>query len=104
MNRINLLYGDVGVNWNKNLTTTVMVHYCVVPGCHNSSVTHSHLSFHRLPLKNKALLKVWVHKIGRRNLSLNDNSRVCSEHFVKSADRLLRKYEYPTMNLPSKLK
>ena len=90
----------MGVNWNKNRTTTAMVHYCVVPGCHNSSVTHPHLSFHRLPLKNKALLKFWVHKIGRRNLPLNNNSRVCSEHFVKSADHLLRKDEYPTMKLP----
>ena len=44
------------------------MHFCVVPGCNNSSTNRRDLSFHRLPLKNKALLKLWVHKIGRRNL------------------------------------
>ena len=67
-----------------------MVHYCVVPGCHDSSTTYSHLSFHRLPLKTKGLLKIWVHKIGRKNLLLNDNLQICSEHYVNSADCLLR--------------
>ena len=75
-----------------------MVHYCVVPGCHNSSSVHRHLSFHRLPLKNKSLLKNWIHKIGRKNLPLNGNSRVCSEHF--ETDRLLGKNDYPTKKLP----
>ena len=77
-----------------------MVHFCVVPGCTNSSSKMPHLSFHRLPLKDKTLLKVWIHKIGRKNLPLNSNSRVCSNHFVNSAHRLLRKDEYPSKNLP----
>lgn len=31
---------------------------------------------------------------------LNTNSRICSDHFVNSAHRLLRKVEYPSRNLP----
>ena len=76
-----------------------MVHYCVVPGCHNSSVSHPHLSFHCLPLNDKRLLKIWVHKIRRKNLPLNANSRVCYEHFETS--RLLRHSNYPTKKLPT---
>ena len=76
-----------------------MVHFCVVPGCSNKSDRDTHLSFHRLPLKNKSLLKIWIHKIGRKNLPLNDNSRVCSEHFP-GGRQLLVNDEYPTLKLP----
>ena len=78
-----------------------MVHVCVVPNCSNRSDRERRLSFHCLPLKNKALLKVWAHKIGRKNLPLNNNSGVCSAHFVNSTGRCLRSDEYPMMNLPS---
>ena len=78
-----------------------MVHVCVVPGCSNRSDRDSRVSFHCLPLRNKSLLKVWIHKIGRKNLPLNSNSRVCSAHFVKSSGRCLRPDEYPTINLPT---
>ena len=58
------------------------------------------LYFH-LPLKNKNLLKVWIHRIGQKNLPLNNVSRVCSIHFENAQGRLLRRDEYPTLNLPS---
>ena len=74
---------------------------CVVPGCSNRSDRETELSYHRLPLKNKGLLKIWIHKIGRKNLPLNDNSRVCSAHFDNSAGRLLRSDAFPTINLPA---
>ena len=61
-----------------------MVHHCVVPNHSNNSSSQPDLSFHRLPLKNKSMLKVWVNKIGRKNLPLNGNLRVCSEHFINS--------------------
>ena len=78
------------------------MHFCVVPGCSNDSVSHPNLSFHRLPLKKKSLLKMWMHKIGRKNLPLNSNSRVCSNHFINSTGRnRLRRDEFPTENLPS---
>ena len=77
-----------------------MVHVCVVPGCSNRSDREKHISFHCLPLKNKSLLRMWIHKIGRKNLPLNNNSRVCSVHFVNSYGRCLRADEYPTVNLP----
>ena len=41
-----------------------------------------------------------MHKIGRKNLPLNNNTRVCSEHFVNSAKRHLRPDEYPSLKLP----
>ena len=60
-----------------------MVHVCVIPGCSNRSDRETRLSYFHLPLKNKRLLKIWIHQIRRKNLPLNGNSRVCSDHFVK---------------------
>ena len=36
---------------------------------------------HRLPLKNKALLKSWLQKIKRKDPPVNEYARVCSDHF-----------------------
>ena len=77
-----------------------IVNTCVVPGCSSRSDREQHLSFHALPLPNKPLLKHWVHQIGRKNLPLNYNSRVCSRHFKNPHGRILRHDEYPTENLP----
>ena len=77
-----------------------MAHFCAVPGCSNRSNRDTRLSYFGLPLKKKALLKVWIHKIGRKNLPLNSNTRVCSDYFVLAAGRSLRPDEYPTRNLP----
>ena len=77
-----------------------MPHHCVLPRCTKNSLTHPRLSFHSLPLRNKALLKVWIHRIGRKNLPLNSNSRVCSDHFVNSVGRNLRKDDFPSVHLP----
>ena len=78
-----------------------MVHFCCVPGCSNRSDRESHLSFHRLPLKRKHILKQWIHKIGRKNLPLKESMRVCSDHFPDSRGRILRSDEVPSLNLPS---
>ena len=77
-----------------------MVHFCAVPGCSNRSNRDTRCSYFGLPLKKKSLLKVWIHKIGRKNLPLNSNTRVCSDHFVSAAGRRLRPDEYPTRHLP----
>ena len=77
-----------------------MVHFCAVPGCSNNSNKKPELLFHRLPLKDKKLIKIWIHKIGRKNLPLNGNTRICSEHFVASANRHLRPGKFPSINLP----
>ena len=50
--------------------------------------------------KNKKLLKIWIHKIGCKNLLLTSSSWVCSIRFKNSARQLLRPEEYPTTNLP----
>ena len=57
-----------------------MLHYCIVPMCKNHSGMKE-ISFHRLPLNNKQLLKQWICKIRRENIPLNKYSRVCSVHF-----------------------
>lgn len=76
-----------------------MVCVCVVPGCSNH-LDRDAVSFHCLPLKNKRFLKLWVHKIGQKNLPVNGNSRVCSNHFINSVGRRLRCDEVPTIHMP----
>ena len=77
-----------------------MIHFCAVLGCSNRSDRDSQVSYHCLPLRNKPLLKQWIHKIGRRNLLLNESTCVCSDHFVKSWGRMLRLDEVPSLKLP----
>lgn len=43
---------------------------------------------------------MWIHKIGRKHLPLNNVSCVCSDHFENARGRLLRQDEYSTLNLP----
>ena len=45
-------------------------------------------------------MKKWIHRIGRKNLPLNSNTRVCSDHFVDAVGRLLRPDEIPLLRLP----
>ena len=78
-----------------------MPQFCCVPGCSNQSDRETHLSFHRLPLKRKPVLKSWIHKIGRENILLTEKTRICSEHFVNSKGRMLRRDEVPSLKLPS---
>ena len=75
--------------------------FCCVPECSKRSDRDKDVSFHRLPLRNKKLLKIWIHKIGRKNLPLSTSTRVCSRHFICSRNRKLRPDEYPTLNLPA---
>ena len=77
-----------------------MVHFYAVPGCSNHSDRDSQVSYHCLPLRNKPLLKQWIHKIGRRNLPLNESTCVCSDHFINSRGRMLRLDEVPSLKLP----
>ena len=41
---------------------------------------------------------MWIQKIGRLNLPINANTRICSDHFVSVAKRKLRPDEYPTLS------
>lgn len=38
-------------------------------------------SWHRLPLENQELLSKWIAKIRRTNTPINENSRLCGDHF-----------------------
>ena len=77
-----------------------MVHVCCMPNCTSRSDREVNLSYYGLSLLNKRLLKQWVHKIGCSNLPLNQNTKVCSCHFVNAKGRKLRKNEAPSENLP----
>ena len=58
------------------------------------------MSFFSLPLKDKTLLKRWIHVIGRANLPVNASTRICSRHFIKAAGRRLYPGEVPSEELP----
>ena len=77
-----------------------MGRFCCVPGCSNESTKQTSLSYFKLPMKRKDVLRKWVHRIGRKNLPINEETRVCSEHFVNAADRRLRIDEVPSLKLP----
>ena len=77
-----------------------MVHVCCVPACSSRSDCERDLSFFSLPLKDKKVLKQWIHLIGRANLPLNRSTRICSRHFVKAAGRKLYPGEVPSKELP----
>ena len=86
--------------WALFRVCRVMVHVCCVPGCSSRSNRETNLSYYRLPLQNKKLLKQWVHKIGCSNLPLNASTRVCSHHLINAKGRKLRKDEIPSEALP----
>ena len=77
-----------------------MMHFCCVPGCSNRSSRERYLLYFAVPLKNKKLLRNWIHKIGRKKLPINASTRVCSDHFVNATGRRLRPDEYPSLKLP----
>ena len=71
-----------------------MVHFCCVPGC----LQNNHIfPFSLFPLKQKSVLKQWIHAIGRKNVHY---TRVCSEHFLNARNRLLRADEVPSLRIP----
>ena len=72
----------------------------VFPSCSSRSDHERNLSFFSLPLKNKKLLRQWIHVIGRSNLPVNGSTRICSRHFVKAEGRKLHASEVPSKELP----
>ena len=71
-----------------------------MPFCSSRSDRERNLSYFSLALKNKKLLKQWIHVIGRSNLPLNGSTRVCSRHFTRAEGRKLYEDEVPSLNLP----
>ena len=53
---------------------------CCVPLCYNNSKRNRELHFYVIP-KNRALRKVWLNKISRKNFKPGKGHRVCSAHF-----------------------
>ena len=69
--------------------------HCIVPGCstyfYKGGKCAQH--FHRLPLKNKALLKSWLQNIKRKDPPVNEYTRVCSDHFESECYRQKRSFD-----------
>ena len=61
----------------------IMTKSCVVFSCSNRAGKKGceNLSFYRLPLKNKKLLRAWLGRMRTESVRVNSNSRVCSAHF-----------------------
>ena len=68
--------------------------HCIAPGCTNYFYKEGDKQhFHRLPLKNKALLKNWLQKIKRKDPPVNEYARVCSDHFEPECYRQKRSFD-----------
>ena len=52
-------------------------------------------SFYRLPLHDKKLLQRWLVNIRRKNVNVNEYSRVCNAHFERSMNQ--GKDDVPTL-------
>ena len=68
-------------------------YYCIAPGCTNYFYKGGKQHFHRLPLKNKALLKSWLQKIKRKDPPVNEYARVRSDHFESECYRQKRSFD-----------
>ena len=77
----------------------IMVHFCCVPGCTNQSNRDKGLSYFKLSLKRKSILKQWIHVIGRKNFPINNSTDVCSVHFINAPAWKLRPDEVPLEKL-----
>jgi len=69
--------------FRENISSKMVA--CAVVGCSNRTPRDSKrgISFHRLPFKNKPLLKEWQERSKRANLPKPSQSHICSEHFEK---------------------
>ena len=59
-------------------------HCCCVPHYSGTYIRERHLSFLAFSLKNKTILKRWVHVTIRTTFPLNRHPRICSKHFVNA--------------------
>lgn len=83
-----------------------MVNSCSAYGCKNRNSKGSQITFHRFPLNNKSLLKLWLYQIKRGNWEPSKYSVICSEHFtedcfvvkgLQNSRRTLKSDAYPTI-------
>lgn len=83
-----------------------MVNSCSAYGCKNRNSKGSTITFHRFPLNNKSLLKLWLYQIKRGGWEPSKYSVICSEHFkedcfvtkgLANSRRTLKNDAYPTV-------
>uniref|UniRef100_A0A8C5U7R5 THAP-type domain-containing protein n=1 Tax=Malurus cyaneus samueli TaxID=2593467 RepID=A0A8C5U7R5_9PASS len=62
--------------------------YCAALNCQNATsgaYKNSSVSFYGFPLQNPALLRQWIHNMGRDMDTPSKYQRLCSKHFEESA-------------------
>ena len=79
-------HGEMSGPSHKKRRTGVGGSHCIAPGCTNYYYKDSSKHYHRLPLKNKTLLKAWLQRLKRKDPPVNEYARVCSDHFVPDQD------------------
>ncbi|KAG8191483.1 hypothetical protein JTE90_020731 [Oedothorax gibbosus] len=62
-----------------------MVNSCSANGCKNRNTKGGTLTFHRFPLNNKHMLKLWLYQIKRGSWEPSKYSVICSEHFTEDS-------------------
>ena len=102
LNHVIRTYGLGGKrnNWSFPCVYSLrkMPHFCAVPGCSKRSDRDSQVSYHCLPLKNKLLLKQWIHKsVERIYHSMIPRAQ---QQFVHSRGRMLHSDKVPSLKLP----
>ena len=86
-----------------------MVKNCCVVGCHNVFKVGRNIKFHRFPKDEERRAK-WIAAVRRENWTPNDNTWICSQHFVngeKSNNPLAPNYIptiFPQLSSPEKRK
>ncbi|XP_071416479.1 zinc finger protein 641-like [Pithys albifrons albifrons] len=61
---------------------------CSALNCHNATSgahKNSSVSFYGFPLQDQALLKRWLHNMGRATATPSKHQRLCSKHFEESS-------------------
>ena len=58
---------------------------CIAYGCNNNTKDDAttQINFFRLPIKNKARMKVWMAKLKLQEPHITEHTRICSEHFTE---------------------
>lgn len=65
-----------------NVTEKRFEKHCMAPGCTNYYYKNRDCHYHQLPLADTDRLKQWLHNMKRKAAPVNENSRVCSDHFA----------------------
>ena len=97
---VKLKFQSRGQRVLRNIVSIMFHSCCCEPRCLNRSDRENYLWFFILLLKNKALMKAWIHHIGWKTCFSNHNACDCSKHFEGATQRCLLSDDCPSLRLP----